>query len=1035
MLVLENKEENNRMINFLLRRPIAVLMAFAGLCIVGFVTYFLLPVSLLPDIDIPQITVQVSGENTSARELENTVVALVRRQLLQVGGLQEIKSETRDNVGIIRMTFDFGTNTDLAFIEVNEKIDGAMNKLPREVKRPKVIKASVTDVPVLYINMALKQGVPFGHTDMSAFLDMCQIADNVVRRRIEQLPEVAMVDVTGFPKKVLQIVTNQEKMAMAGITIVDLERALVANNVQPGSMVVKDGYYEYNIRIATLLRTPEDVENIYIRKGIRIFQLKDLCQVEVVAKQESGISLVQGKRAVTMAVIKQSDENMDHMRKQLKETLSHFTAMYPEITFSVVRNQTELLDFTISNLQQNLLWGLVLVFFISIFFLGDIRSPLVIAISMVASIVITFLFFYFFHVSLNIISLAGLIMAVGMMIDSAIIVTENISQYRECDYPLLNACVLGTSEMITPMLSSGLTTIAVFFPLVFLSGIAGSIFKDQAFAISVGLLVSYVTGIILLPVLYLLFYRANVYRRSLFTQKFGHLLKNQWLERFYDKGIVWVFGHKTVSLVSIVVMIPLCVLFFYMLDKERMPQIEQSELVVQIDWNENIHIDENQRRVNELMQATANQVQEYTAYVGLQDFILDRENALSVAEAELYFKAKKTLDVVSLKRQLYKQIAQVYPSAIVTFLPPENIFEKLFVTGEADLVAQLHTKNKVEEPSVENLKALQKTIQKSTCLATEELAFNKQINIFVDRSKLLLYNVSYSALNRVLRTAFKNNKVSTLHSFQQYLPISIAGSQKTVEQVLHETFVRTTSDNNGQVYEIPISQLVSVHTSEGLKNITAGKNGEYIPIVFFEVKHVPQTIEAVQKVVKDDSQWDVQFGGRFFDNKEMMNELLVILLISVMLMYFILCAQFESFLQPLIVLIEIPIATAFALITLWFFGYTLNLMSAIGIIVTCGIVINDSILKLDAINELQKNGMPLYDAIHTAGHKRLRAIIMTSLTTVFAMVPLLFTSDMGSELQRPLSVAIISSMVLGTLVSLFVVPLLYWLIYRKIEKK
>ena len=216
-----------------------------------------------------------------------------------------------------------------------------------------------------------------------------------------------------------------------------------------------------------------------------------------------------------------------------------------------------------------------------------------------------------------------------------------------------------------------------------------------------------------------------------------------------------------------------------------------------------------------------------------------------------------------------------------------------------------------------------------------------------------------------------------------------------------------------------------------MKSITAGKNGEYIPLSFYDVKDAPGLMRKVKEVVNEEKEWEVDFSGSFFSNEKMMGELTVILFVSLLLMYFILCAQFESFLQPLIVLMEIPIDTAFALLALWVFGHTLNLMSAIGIIVTCGIVVNDSILKMDAINELRKAGMPLVEAIHTAGRRRLRAIIMTSLTTIFAMVPLLFTSDMGSEMQKPLSIAMIGSMVVGTLVSLFIIPLIYWFIYRK----
>ena len=252
---------------------------------------------------------------------------------------------------------------------------------------------------------------------------------------------------------------------------------------------------------------------------------------------------------------------------------------------------------------------------------------------------------------------------------------------------------------------------------------------------------------------------------------------------------------------------------------------------------------------------------------------------------------------------------------------------------------------------------------------------------------------------------------------------------------MRETYVEAGSgdDTGGRRY-IPLGSLVSVVPAEDLKYITAGRNGEYIPLDFYGVENPEKLIDDVEKVVGSEDGWDVDFSGSFFSNKKMLGELTVILFISVLLMYFILCAQFESFLQPLIVLAEIPMDTAFALVVLWLCGHSLNLMSAIGIVVSCGIVVNDSILKLDSINELRKEGLPLMDAIHTAGRRRLRAIIMTTLTTVFAMVPLLFTSDMGSELQRPLSIAMIGSMTAGLLISLFFIPLIYWFIYRKHSK-
>mgnify|MGYP003159249937 CR=1 FL=1 len=1016
------------MIKFLIQRPIAVLMAFTACFIIGLVTYSTLPISLLPNIAIPEITIQVSAANTSARELENTIVKPLRSQLIQVSTLKDIHSESRDGAGIIRLSFDFGTNTDLAFIEVNEKIDAAMNYLPKETERPKVIKASATDIPVFYLNLTLKNDSAYSITGQQSFLDLCEFAESVIKRRIEQLEEVAMVDVTGLVERQVQIVPDEDMLSMLGISIEDIESTLAANNVEPGSMTVRDGYYEYNIKFSTLLRTAEDVENIYLRKGDRIVQLKDFCRVNIVPVKEKGVSVSNGKRAVTLAVIKQADENMDKMKKSLVETMEYFQRVYPDIDFSISRNQTELLDYTISNLQQNLSLGFLFICLVAVLFLGDVKSPLVIGLSMVVSIVISFVFFYLCNMSLNIISLAGLILALGMMIDSSIIVTENISQYRERGYSLRRACITGTSEVVTPMLSSSLTTIAVFAPLIFMSGIAGAIFYDQAFSVTVGLMVSYFTGIMLLPVLYLLVYRTGIHTRKWkwLSFKFNNPIKDHTLDRFYDAGVDWVFSHKTFSVLFCAISIPLCVFFFFF--------IEENELIARIEWNENIHVDENRRRVDELFKELEEPVAEHTASIGRQDFLLNRERELSSSEAELYFRTETPETISPLQQEIYRRLKERYPLSVISFSPPETVFEKLFVTGEPDIIAEFYTRNKAKAPEAETIRRVEKDLARKTGIAPTGIAFENQLNLSISKEKLLLYRVSYNELYRILKTAFRENSVTMLHSYQQYLPISVAGSEKTVNEILQETLIQTEPDNKGNIEYIPLRELVTIAPAEDLKSITSGRNGEYVPFNFYDVQNGDKLMREVKQVAEETKEWDTGFSGSFFSNREMLDELVVILFISLLLMYFILASQFESFLQPLLVLAEIPIDVAFALLLLWLCGHTLNLMSAIGLIVTCGIVINDSILKLDAINELRKAGVPLLEAIHEAGRRRLRPIIMTSLTTIFAMVPLLFSSDMGSELQKPLSIAMIGTMSVGTAVSLFIIPLLYWFIYRKKEE-
>ena len=1025
------------MIKFLIQRPIAVLMAFTACFIVGLVTYFTLPVSLLPDIAIPEITVQATAENTSARELENTVVKPLRQQLIQVAKLEDMRSETRDGSALIRLSFDFGTNTDLAFIEVNEKIDAAMNYLPKDTDRPKVVKASATDIPVFYLNLTLKNDSAYGATDEKAFLDLCEFAENVIRRRIEQLPEVAMVDVTGLLDRELQVAPDPDKLAVLGLSVEDIETALEQNNVEPGSMTVRDGYYEYNIKFSTLLRTEDDVRNILLRKEDRIIRLGDFCDVHVVPAEERGLVLSNGKRAVTLAVIKQADETMDNLKAAIGETMDYFRRLYPDVDFSISRNQTELLDYTITNLQDNLLQGFLFICIVAMLFLGDLKSPFIIGLSMLASLVMGFVFFYLFGLSMNIISLSGLIMALGMMIDNSIIVTENISQYRERGYSLRRACVAGTNEVLTPMISSSLTTIAVFVPLIFMSGIGGALFYDQAFSVTVGQVTSYFTGIMLLPVLYYLVYRTGIRRKQSWLSRIriNNPLKAHTLDRFYDAGVDWVFAHKRLSVLFCVVSVPLCVFMFYFIDKERMPQVDQNELMMRVEWNENIHVDENRRRVADLMSRLRDDVVEQTADVAQQDYLLDREQPLSSSEAELYFKTEDADDIAPLQEKIYNLLKERYPLAVVSFAPPETVFEKLFDTGEADIVAELYARNKQLAPEPEELRGLEQRLVQAAGTPPVGLAFEDQMNITILQERLLLYNVSYEEVYRTLRTAFKENNVAMLHSYQQYLPIGIVGEDQTVDEVLQTTLVRTQPDERGEVEYLPLSSLIRVSPGEDLKTITAGRNGEFIPFSFYDVRDASTLMREVKREADADGRWDTMFSGSFFSNREMLDSLVVILFVSILLMYFILAAQFESFLQPLIVLLEIPIDIAFALVLLWVCGHTLNLMSAIGLIVTCGVIINDSILKLDAINELRKQGWALIPAIHEAGRRRLRPIIMTALTSVCGMVPLLFTFDMGSELQHPFVIGMMGAMIVGTAVSLFIIPLIYWFIYRKEDEK
>lgn len=1026
------------MVKFLIYRPIAVIMIFIAAVALGIVAYRTLPVSLMPDIPIPEVTVNISYPNSSARELENIIVKPVRAQLLQVAHLNSIKSETQDGRAVIFLRFDYGTNIDYAFIEVNEKIDISMNVLPHNLERPRVIKASTTDIPVYYLNLTLNDKKDSNGYKNDEFIQLSRFSESVIRKRIEQLPEVALVDISGTVHTRLSISPDLQKMASLNYTINQLEADLSQNNIDAGSILVRDGYYQYSVRFSSLLRTAEDVENIYLRVPSKILQLKDIANVKIEPQDNTGMFIANGKPAITMAIIKQADARIGEMKEQIQELVSQFESDYPEIDFEVSRDQSQLLDYSINNLKQNLGQGLLLVILVVFVFLKDLRLPALIGFSLLVSIIISLFFFRLMNLSINIISLSGLILAVGNMMDNSIVVTDNISQYRERNLNIDDACIAGTNDVIIPQLSSMLVNIAVFLPLIFLSGIAGALMYDEAVAVSIGLSVSYIVGITFMPVIYRLSYKkaalANArirnFKISLLgsaKEKINNILDSQ---KLYGAFLNFTFRHKKLNIIMYLLIIPVGFFVLIKIPKEKMPVITQTETIISIDWNESINADENRRRTERMTALIKTEATEINSYIGEQQFSLSHIKDMSVSEAQVYIKAKSPGDLEEIKDKIRKHIAGEYMNASLQIEPPTTIFERLFTSSEPPLVANVSTKFQNSEPDFPKLINLCQDINSDSLLnSVNTIPVQDHIVINADFEKMMLYNVSFDKLVHKLKTDFKENFAGTLRSFQEFVPIVIYGENLTIDEIINKNFV---VNNNNQ--QIPLNSILSISVGQDMKKITAGKDGEYVPFVFSPTRNEHDSfIDRITKKVRNAGIFDVSFSGSVSSNIKLLKEVGLLLAISVLLLYLILAAQFESLTQPLLVLLEIPIDIAGALIVLFIAGQSLNIMSALGIVVMCGIIITDSILKLDVINKLRKEGYSLDEAISIGGHRRLRAILMTSLTSLLAMLPLLFTNDLGSELQQPFSYALIGGMITGTFVSLFLLPLVYWFLYRKSE--
>ncbi len=1007
------------MVRFLIKRPVAVIATFVSLLLLGYAASRKIPVSPLPDIDLPNIYVRLSKKNVSAGELENTAVAPLRVQLQQIAGLDDIHSQTMEGYGDIALRFKYGTDLNYAFMEVNQKVDLAMNSLPRDIERPDVVKSGVSEIPVFYITLSLKNNA---ENKATSFAELGEFARQIVKRRLEQLPEIAMVDITGLRYPEIFLTPRPADMRSLSLGEGDLQKIITENNIQFGNAEVRDGVFEYTLRFSSSeLLSVEDIRNIRFKAAGRIFRLGDIADIGIRDKQPKGLFIYNDVPAISLAVIKQPEARMNDLRERTEETLTWFRDNYPDIRFEKTIDESALLDFSITNLKQDLMLGVGIAFILLLIFFRNIRTPLLIGITVPVALLLSLLFFYLFHLSINIISLSGMVLGVGLMIDNSIIVIDNITQKRKETASIDDACVTGTGEIIRPLLSSLLTTVSVFFPLVFLSGIAGALFYDEAMAITIGLTVSFVIAITLLPTLYRLIYPAATKIKK--EARGGGLVFHA-----YEFCIDWVFRHPipTIGVIGLILVGSICA--GLKIKREQLPEIRKPDMFVNIDWNQNIDIYENERRVRELTAVFAGELQSSEALIGEQQYLLNQEKGLSSYQCRVYLDAASIPLSDSLKRQVNDFIHAKYPEALVTIDPPRTIFEKLFGETEPDLLARVQPATAADNSNhqrIDSIISLVRARFPGTNVSGVPLRSSKIL--VPDAEKLVLYDLNFDLLAGRIRALLNASELGSLHSGQQFIPISFNNPTLSLDQLIHETYVTNTKG-----IAIPLYALVTVRDQANYGLIEGGRQGTYISIVLERVQNVPALRDSLAKWIRKEPGWQVNFSGSYFSRQQLVREMALVLTVAVLLLYFILAAQFESLLQPVIILVELPISLSAAVLVLYLFGASLNVMSMIGLITICGIMINDSILKIDTINQLRKTpGRPLLEAIHEAGKARLNSIIMTSMTTCLSVAPFLFGSDMGSVLQRPLSLTILGGMVIGTLVSLFFVPLIYWWYYDK----
>ena len=1007
------------MVRYFIQRPIAVLLFFVSLLITGLLVLKKVPVSLLPDADIPRIIIRIDYPNTAAEVLEKSFVGPIRGQMANINHVKNIESISADHSGTITLTFDYGTRMDLADIEINEKLDRLTGSLPKDMQRPQVIRAGTADIPVIRL-----QVIPGPAADM---VEASALAEKVLKKRIEQLEGVSQVDINGRQESVINIVPDRRMLGALGLNENNIVQTIRNANQELGGLSVKDGQYRYFIRLSNSIDAADQIGRLPVRStGGNIIPLRTVASVTAESSPPTGYYLYNGKEGLVITVGKQASSRMNQLVPKIRELILRFRKDYPQMEFSFTQDQSFLLDAGISNLYQDIIYGGILTIALLFLFLGNWASPILMSISIPVSLIITFIFFYFFGISFNIISLSGLALGIGMLIDNSIVVIDNISRKRKAGLNTLESGVTGTNEVVVPVISQVLTTVAVYAPLVLFNGMAGELVLDQSIALTISLSVSLLVAFVLVPVLYKLLVK------DASGKKGDDTLFYLWVAKGYHRMISHILRHKLVFFLVTLAIMPVGFWLGMKLPVKSLPAIEKKESLVTLDWNVSIDARENLRRVRQLQTIIQSWCEVTEADVGIKQFIMQQQDN-QIQKADLYYACKTESLKWDADEKLRAWLKASYPGAIIRIMDAPNAFTQLFVRNDPYLEARF--KPIVNTASANVYRDLDKMIKRISqpCEPGPGMISEPDMGITLNYDKMALYGADRPSIENTLKQLFGTYVVSEINRFGVTNSILLKYDKADLENALNTTV----PGQNGVLY--PLRSFLSMQTSLRPKFVSADKSGDYRSVLFYNtVRDIPQLQDTLTGLAARFG-FSVEFTGQYFDDRQQIQQLWWIFAIVLFLLYIILCVQYEDLLLPLIVMLTIPLGISGGMFLLWLTGGTLNVMTAIGFIVILGLIVDDPILKVEVLQRVEKeycakgftkSNELLEKMIHEAGDICLKPLLLVSLTTSIAMVPVLWVGGIGNDLQKPMAYVIIGGLTVGTFFTTWFIPLAYWYISK-----
>lgn len=1030
-----------------IQRPVAVAMFFLGIVFLGVLSFLRLPIDLLPDVAYPRLVVYTTDPSAAPAEVERFISEPVEQAVSTVPGVQKVESVTREGYSLVSARFAWGTDMDFAALNTREKLDNIRDALPELAARPVVLRTDPRSEPILAVSVAGARDLP----------QLKELAEAVFKRRLEQIDGVAQASVTGGVEREIHVEVDPEVLEAHGLAIGDVSRALADANASAPGGSIRRGRYRYSLRTLGELQSVADIGEVPVQRqggggegggetggggegttgGAPLagqLLVRDVARVEDGFRERESVARYNGRDAVGLLVFKNAGANTVRVTEAVETVLAQLRREYPEVRLEVATSQAGFISAALSNVVQEVVLGGVLAFLVLFLFLREVRYPVAVALVIPISLIATFAMLQAAGVTLNIMSLGGLALGVGLLMDNSIVVLENIFRHRELGARAALAAALGTEEVQRAIIASTLTNVAVFGPIVYVEGVAGQMLGALALSVSFSLLASIVVAITLLPALAARWgdgedggprrggRMARRLARPLDAFDRGFAAVTAGYERLLEAGMRRRGRTMIVALVLLVAGVWILVL----LPRSVLPEVDQGAYRARLELARGTPLEttaaaaarlERAIRADPAVDAVFTRVGRQAAVAGMDE----RESGLNTATLDVRLRDGEPTEAAL--RRLRPRLA-AFPAGAVTLESGQaTALGRLLGAGESDLSVRVRGEDL--DASLAYAAQVRQRLAGVPAVTNVRVGTElgqPEIRVEIDRERVAAYGMDAKHVAETVEGYMKGEEATQLVDFDRKVPIVVRLPEAARRSA--ETLERLTVDG------VPLRELVRVRTASGPAEIRRVDQGRVVTVMADVAggAGVDEAVDAVRSALSSLAPppgIHVEIGGENEEMRRGFRDLALAFVLALVLCYMLLAAEFESLLHPFIILLAVPLSAIGAALALWVGGSGINTMSLIGMVILVGIVDNDAVVKVDFINQMRRQGMDRHQAIRAAGHARFRPIVMNTVTAMLGLLPMALGIGAGGELQAPLAMAVFGGLLSATALTLVVIPVSY----------